>query len=100
MDESNADAVRYLAIEAFKAGDYDLAIEKFDALVAVSDHPSDYRSRTLTLQLLERYSEARDALQLILAEIPRTLLRYIIWVSSRRAARIRRYATGQWQLNY
>jgi tetratricopeptide (TPR) repeat protein len=66
MAELQPDELRYLGIEAFKAGDYEQAIEKFNALVLISDHPFDNRWRILTLQLLGRYSEACAALQMLL----------------------------------
>jgi tetratricopeptide (TPR) repeat protein len=70
MAESYEDAVRYKAVESFKAGEFDKAIEHFDELVELSQHPWDHLWRGKTLYLLGRYADACNSYELVLQLIP------------------------------
>jgi tetratricopeptide (TPR) repeat protein len=73
MAESYADALRYKAAAAFKASEYDQAIEMFDELVGITDNPLDQLWRGQALQLAGRYAEACEIYELVLRDNPSDL---------------------------
>jgi tetratricopeptide (TPR) repeat protein len=70
MSETYEDALRYKAVEAFKAGDYESGLESFDELVELSKHPWDQLWRGKTLHLLGRYAAACESYERVLQLVP------------------------------
>jgi tetratricopeptide (TPR) repeat protein len=108
MANSYSEALRYRAVEAFKAEDYDSAISSFDELTQLTEHVWDRQWRAITLLLLGRYTEAYADFLRVLESYPddTTTLNYLAYInagcpdsSSRDGKKAIKYATRACELS-